>query len=95
MDLESPYIRGRVKAACMTQMRHGVTLGSMYAITRSNPTACREKPVELTGVQVAKARERKRAVAEATELNGNILPGDWKVLQNGDAPAPEWDRGNS
>ena len=84
IELESPYIRGRVKAACMSQMRHDVTLGSKYVIPRPNPATCRKKPVELMGVQVAKAREQERAVAEATESINNTLPSDWKVLQDGE-----------
>ena len=35
-------------------------------------------------VQVAKARDEERAVAEATESLDDTLPSDLKVLQDGD-----------
>ena len=76
IELESPYIRGRVNAACVTQLRHDVTLASRYVIPRPNPRICREEAVDVKEVQVAKARDQERAVAEATESLDNTLPSD-------------------
>ena len=84
IELESPYIQGRVKAACVAQLRHDVTLGSKYFIPRPNPRTCRKEPVEMMGMQIVKTREEERAVAEATESTDNTLLSDLEVLQDGD-----------
>jgi hypothetical protein len=91
IELESPYIQGRVEAACVTQLRHDVTIGHKYVIPRPNPKTCCEETVAVVETQITNAREQERAVAEATELLDNTLSSDLKVLQDGDRTL-EWCR---
>ena len=84
VELESPYIKGRFKAACAHQLHHGVVLGCKYVLPQPNPETCQEIVVGMVETRAARARGQPRALPTTTVPIANTLPGEVRGLQDED-----------
>ena len=86
VELDTPYMSGRVKAACMTSLSHDVVLGCKYVLPQPNPETCREAAVvaAVTRAQESKRSSETKPVVVTPLPVKNLLPGELRELQRND-----------
>ena len=55
VDVDTPYVKGRVAAACSAGLVHDLILGCRYVLPQPNPETC--TPVDVATVET---RSQKR-----------------------------------
>ena len=60
VDIETPYVKGRVKAACVAALACDLVLGCRYVLPQPNPATCYQATVAAVETR---AQKRKRASA--------------------------------
>lgn len=86
VDIETPYVKGRVKAACVAALACDLVLGCRYVLPQPNPATCYRATVAAVETR---AQKRKRAstseqVAVSPIPVTNLLPGELRNLQQED-----------
>ena len=84
VDIKTPYVMGRVKAACVAALTCDLMLGCRYVLLQPNPATCYRATVAAAETQ---AQKRKRAsaseqVAVSPIPVTNLLSGElWNLQQ--------------
>ena len=83
VDIETPYVKGRVKAACVAALACDLVLGCRYVLPQPNPATCCRATVAAveTRAQKQKRASASKPVAVPPIPVMNLLPGDLKDLQ--------------
>jgi transposase InsO family protein len=84
--IETPYVKGRVKAACVAALAFDLVLGCRYVLPQPNPATCCRATVAAveTRAQKRKRVSASKPVAVPPIAVANLLPGDLKDLQQKD-----------
>ena len=85
-DIEAPYVKGRVKAACVAALACDLVLGCRYVLLQPNPATCYRATVAAveTRAQMRKRFSASEQVAVSPILVIKLLPGKLKNLQQED-----------
>ena len=77
VDIDTPYVKGRVAAACLAGLLQDLILGSHYVLPRPNPETCNQVgTVEVQAQEVATKRRSPEVAIETRSQNHqtNIEP---------------------
>jgi transposase InsO family protein len=85
INLDSPYVKGRIQAACLSGLSHDVILGCRYVLPQPNPMTC--TPVHVGSVETRSMRRRSgpKPLKPSTSPIDNLLPGELRGLQEEDS----------
>ena len=71
VDMNIPYVKGRVAAACFTGLNHDLILGSYYVLSRPNPETCTPVGAMEARAQEVAMKMRSLEVVVETNLQGH------------------------
>ena len=85
IDLDSPYVKGRIQAACLSGLSHDVILGCRYVLPQPNPMTC--TPVHVGAVETRSMGRKSgpKPLNPSTSPIDNLLPGELRRLQEEDS----------
>ena len=85
VDVDTPYVQGRVAAACSAGLPYDFILGCRYVLPQPNPATC--TPVDVAAVETRsqKRQAKTEPMATADISVQNMLPTELRRLQKEDA----------
>jgi hypothetical protein len=84
IDLDSPYVKGRIQAACLSGLSDDVILGCRYVLPQPNPATCTPVHVGSVETRAMKRKSGSKPLRPTTSPIDNLVPGELKKLQEED-----------
>lgn len=80
-NVDTPYVKGGIAAACFTGLSNDIILGYRYVLLRPNPETCTPVNVATVETRSQKRRAKTEPMAMTVILVQNILPTELRKLQ--------------
>ena len=83
IDLDSPYVKGKIEAACLDGLSHDVILGCRYVLPQPNPETCTPKPVSAVETRSQSRQTKPKPMQVTPTPVCNVLPAEFEEAAAG------------